>query len=184
MDGEAVCIRNCRKICEYETDPVKLLQMAMSSQQNRSYTNEKLEVEQLVSEKVYSDGSRIKEYAKSSICLMERAVDPGNKSTSWGKYDIACVITAHYEEHYGSGTETGIVLLYTSFSFNDAGTNPVYVSKVEMYSHCIYDAANAESVERYATYNNPSQGVLYTLNSDDNRIYGAVDFRICIAGHR
>ena len=60
----------------------------------------------------------IKEYAKSSLCLMERAVDPADKTISWGKYDIACVVTAHYEEHYGPGTETGIVLLYTTFSFN------------------------------------------------------------------
>ena len=162
MDEEAICINS--KIYEYETDPEKLLQMAMDSQQNRSYANENgmLEVEQLVSEKVYSDGSRIKEYAKSSICLMEKAVDPANKSTSWGKYDIACVVTAHYEEHYGPGTETGIVLLYTTFSFNDA--------------------ANAESVERYATYNNPSQGVLYSLNSDDNRIYGGGGFQFLYCG--
>lgn len=124
----------------------------------------------------------IKEYAKSSICLMERAVDPADKTISWGKYDIACVVTAHYEEHYGPGTETGIVLLYTTFSFNDAGTNPVYVSKVEMYSHCIYDAANAESIERYATYNNPSQGVIYSLNSDDDRIYGGGGFQYLQCG--
>ena len=35
---------------------------------------------------------------------------------------------------------------------------------------------------RYATYNNPSQGGIYSLNSDDDRIYGGGGFQYLQCG--
>lgn len=183
---EPVCVQY--KEYDYVTDIKDLVSLAQSQKvtaRNASLGEDAsvLEIDQLISEKYFSDGSTEKEHAKSTITLMEsRASNNTSTSKTWGKYDIACVVTAYYTEYYGAGTETGIVLQYTAFSFNDAETNSVTVRKVDMYSHCIYDPASADSVERYATYNYPSSGKVYTLNSDDSRIYGGGGFQQMYCG--
>ncbi len=134
---------------------------------------------QVISETELSDGSLVTELQKDYVTLIDSkaSVDNAKKKKSWGKYDIACVVTAFYEEHYGKGSEVGVTLKSTQFKFTDNGSNPVYVKKVQMYSHCLYDPARGDQVERYATYNNPSSGTIYSLASGDSRIYGGGGFQ-------
>lgn len=151
-----------------------------------------LELQQLIKETTYSDGTSEKEYAVSTITLMDNnttsqevslfAYDNSSVPKYWGKYDIACTVTAYITNFYGSGTETGIRLNYTTFVFNDNGSNPVYVSQAQMYSHGIYDPASEPNIERYATYNYPSSGTVYSLNSDDSRIYGGGGYQTLYCG--
>lgn len=186
---------------DYTTDINKLLDLA---KQSSSHSDEKnsnlglsikfsvdsgtdddtlnLEVQQLIKETTYSDGTFEREYASSSITLLEKTQYSENTSSSkyWGKYDVACTVTAYYTMFWGE--ETGLRLNYTTFVFNDAGSNPIYVKKVQMFSHGIYDPTSEPSIERYATYNYPSSGTIYSLNSDDYRIYGGGGFQTLFSG--
>lgn len=180
--GMPISAEETDKICtnivdySYTTDVSDIIDMAREQkQQSRSEDAFTFEVEQLMQEKSYSDGSSVKTYAKSAVQLysydpVTREMVVESQSSSWGKYDIACVVTAVYESHWGTGTQTGIKPLYTTFQHMDMGSSPVYVTRVDMYSHAIYDIASVP-VERYATYNYPTSGVIYSLNFDDNRIY-------------
>lgn len=184
LTPEPVCVQTVSY--NYVTTIDGLLALAeRQGMRNRNVLSDEqatIEIEQLISEKRYSDGSIIKEYSKSAIHMMERSIDNDSESKYWGKYDIACATTAFYQDHYGSGEQVGRVLLSTTFTFNDAGTNPVYVSRVDMHSHCVYDPANEPSVEKYATYNNPSAGLIYTLYSGDDRVYGGGGFQQMYCG--
>lgn len=168
----------CTNVIDYSymTDVNDIINMALEQkQQSRSGDVFTLEVEQLMQEKSYSDGTSVKTYARSSVQVysydpVTREMVVESSNSSWGQYDIACVVTAVYESHWGAGTQTGIKPLYTTFQHTDMGSNPIYVTRADMYSHAIYDIASAP-IERYATYNNPSSGAIYSLSFDDNRIY-------------
>lgn len=167
---------------DYVTDPAELLALAQNSGVSKfdASGGETLEVNQLVSQKVYDNGMIVKEYAKSVIQMLnKRSVTYENKKDSWGKYDIACVITVNYKSYFNEPPTSehgpyGIVITNTVFSFTDIGTNPIYISKVNMYYHGFH-TVNEPSIDKYATYNNPSSGVGYVLNSTDDRWY-AGDF--------
>lgn len=167
---------------DYVTDPEAILRLAQSSgiRHYNAKGNETIEIKQLISQKKYYSGTVINEYAKSVIQMLDsRSVAYENKKDSWGKYDIACVLTVNYK-HYSNEPTTpehgsyGIVVTSTSFAFTDMGSDPIYLSKVNMYYHGFHSVSEP-SIDRYATYNNPSSGTNYILNSNDDRWY-AGDF--------
>lgn len=178
---------------EYADTAEEVVQLAINKSMVRnvsSVTNEenddgRVYVKQLVAETTYSDGSLAKEYALSSVDFYEysqntRATQRKSLKDTWGKYDIACCITVYFTEHSGT-TPSGVVIHNIAFSYTKAGTSAVNVSKVDMYSHGIYDAALAEPIERYATYRYPSANQVYNLNTDDSRVYssgGMCDFNL------
>lgn len=167
-----ICIQI--KEFDYVTAPDDIIELArLQSQKNgsRMYNEGSYVVNQMISEKTYIDGTVIREFMESNVQL-KRAVDKEIKSANWNKYDIACITTAHYESHYGQGEEVGVVLINTTFSFTDTGENPIYLSKLQMHSHCIYDPAGADPIEKYLTINNPNPGSIYSLASGDKRVYG------------
>ena len=74
-----------------------------------------------------------------------------------------------------------MVIHNITFSYTKAGTSSVSVSKVDMYSHGIHDAALEAPIERYATYRYPSANQVYILQTDDSRVYssgGMCDFNL------
>ncbi|HWT73686.1 MAG TPA: hypothetical protein VN258_03060 [Mobilitalea sp.] len=200
--GEKVCINI--QTYDYTTDINKLLDLAnqssvLSEDKNFSFDSAvslysdsinsgadgdtlTLEVNQLVQEITYSDGSIERQYADATITLMASSSDSGSLPAYWGKYDIACTFLAYYTDFYG-GSVVGRRFDYCTFKFNDAGTNSIYVSKLEMASHGIYDPLLEPSIEKYATYYNPSSGATYTLYSGDSRIYnyGYLQMLTCVA---
>lgn len=186
--NKPICIQEIHY--DHITNPAEILQLAENSCINVLNTEElqdSLEVEQLISEKTYTDGTVVKEYALSQIQLL--SVDDvayEKKTDSWGKYDIACVFTIYYE-HYSNEPPTpehasfGVVMTHTTFSFVDLGSNPIYLSTVQMYYHGFH-SIEEEVINTYATYNNPSPGIEYTLQTTDSRWYNADDIQIANAG--
>lgn len=183
---------------EYATEVEDLLDLATpdsveySTQQGTDLAN--AEVTQLISTKTLADGTIQKEYASSKIALVdaERSsieTTPVNTNDSkyWGKYDIAVTVTAYYTAYLQEIYEGYYIVLrkqlhYTTCVINDANALPVYVSKLEMSSHGIYDPLNEPNIERFMTINNPTSGYVYRLNSDDSRIYDGTGMQYLYSG--
>lgn len=123
-----------------------------------------LEALQLLSVKTYSDGSVEQYFAKSTI--------PGNQQKSSGKYDVGAIVTIYYTI-YGTAplyTDATTKVDRVTVKINDAGTNSIYVSKIDMFYHGFLNP-NSSQVDRYSIINNPSSGAIYTLYANDSRSY-------------
>ena len=137
-----------------------------------------LMAKQIVSAEYYEDDSYSEEYAITSIGLYEyseetRSIENRNYTTNWNKYDIATSVTAYYRRYYReSGIENGTVISRLEFRYTKGGSNYA-VNMVQMYSHGLHNIVTEPNIERYATYKNPNPLTVYTLNTDDTRIYNS-----------
>lgn len=134
-----------------------------------------VKIEQLISETYLSDGTIAREYSLSTISLYEnlgtRGVEQLSLKKTWGVYDMACSITAYFTSYYGAST--GIVVNSFSFQYSKGGSSSITMSSVQLYSHGAHNVANEEVIDRYATYNNPSPGMIYLISTDDSRLYSS-----------
>ena len=114
------------------------------------------EIEQLERETIYTDGTIERDYVTDYIAL----------------YDIAITFSA-YSTRYVNASQPAVYeaerLNYITTRFNDAGTNSIYVSKIEMTTHGEPNLGD-QVIYRNRTINNPSSGTTYSLNSDDSRL--------------
>ncbi|OME75970.1 hypothetical protein BK120_30370 [Paenibacillus sp. FSL A5-0031] len=143
----------------------KLVQLALKQKKvSPSKNSDSLQARQLLQEKTFSDGYTEKYYALSSI--------PGSQSKSNGKYDIGAVVTMYYTIYgtapYYSDAKTKVDRV--TATINDAGQDPKYVSKIEMFYHGFLNPQTPQ-VDRYSTINNPSSGSVYTLFANDSTLY-------------
>lgn len=162
------------------TDMNSLIDMAKPIERNLlNESNSDIElykVEQVMQEKKYGDGLIEKKIVTDCIALYSD-FDYSNvnkEDDSHGAYDVAIKFSAYSTrfgyEPWSYHTER---LDYITTSFTDMGTNPIYVKTIEMTTHgCPY--MNAEVIYRNRVIQNPSAGITYSLNSDDDRLCDSI----------
>ena len=129
------------------------------------------EIEQLERETIYTDGTIERDYVTDYIALYDYTLE-NREDHSTGAYDIAITFSA-YSTRYVNASQPAVYeaerLNYITTRFNDAGTNSIYVSKIEMTTHGEPNLGD-QVIYRNRTINNPSSGTTYSLNSDDSRL--------------
>ena len=93
-----------------------------------------------------------------------------NKTDSWGKYDIACTVTANITVYPIDWLTTEITLNNVKFRYHKAGTYTQYVSSADLVISGDPDDGTGSHYQHY-TYYGPSADTDYYLYSTDSRHY-------------
>jgi len=130
---------------------------------------------QKLQEITYRDGTTAIYYAKTVI--------PGSQSKSSGKYDVGAVVNIYFTI---TGTapffaDATTVVDRVTTTINDANSNPIYVTKIEMFYHGFL-SPNDPQYDRSSTINNPSNNTTYTLYAYDPTSYYTSGFSSVYGG--